>query len=188
MAPACLCPSPCHSQGLGDVPVAPHEVSAKQEGILPKIELMPIKTDTTPTRHLVWLQPHAQPTCPLCTWEQGTALSTGLRPQGLSHLVRPPGEELAHITHRELAKLQSGPQLLGSAPPTLALCFCHLASGRAGPTSFPWKRPRLEPVHLCHCRRWTSSLQVSRREMGSAVRSVHPAPESALTNTEREGW
>ena len=115
---------------FGDVLVALHEFTVKQEGTLPKRELMPIRTcarstlAATSTSHR-WGSNNILPRCPAAdeAWE-GRRLP-GTWPRGLSHLVLAAGGEgtlsnLQHTTHLELAELGFEPQWSDSESPHLS--------------------------------------------------------------------
>lgn len=112
---------------LGDVLVALHEFTVKQERTLPKREWMPIRTcagstlAATSTSHW-WGSNNILPRCPAAgeAWEERRLLGT--RPRGLLHLVLAAGGEgtlsnLQHTTHLELAELGFEPQWSDSESP-----------------------------------------------------------------------
>lgn len=78
----------------------------------------------------MWLQPHAQPTCALHTWEQGKDPSTGH--QTLRIVSLGPGHQGRHLPTSHVGNWLS---LLDWRPGPCPLSSCHPAGGRARPTS-----------------------------------------------------
>lgn len=135
---------------LGDIPVALHEFTVKQEGTLPKRELMPVETYAgsmvAPTRH--WCgSDNTLPRCPTAGEARGEHRLLDTRPCGLSHLVLATGGALSNLPTSHTWSCLSWSLNLGArtqsparnpAPVSASLCAVGLGPHRTRWREAPW--------------------------------------------------